>query len=69
MNFETLNNRVTTAITAHLLNIDPLPPAIDVANLARDLTDVVFNELAACGLSQLQIEALRSPGTRAGAAR
>jgi hypothetical protein len=69
INYEALNNRVTTSIMAHLLNVDAVPPSTDITALAKELTVAVFAELTAAGLSQQLIEHLREPATMASAGR
>jgi hypothetical protein len=65
-NYTALNNRVNTAIAAHLLTVKGLPPNADVPILSKAITEVVFGALKAGGLSPEIIETL-GKGTLAAA--
>lgn len=65
-NYTALNNRVNTAIAAHLLTVKALPPNADVPVLSKAITDVVFGALNAGGVSPEIIETL-GKGTLAAA--
>ena len=56
ISYETLNNKVLTAITSHLLNVDALPPSTKVSELGLELTEVVFGALTTAGLTREKIE-------------
>lgn|GEM_PF-6482069 len=55
---ENLNNSITAAIRAHLLNFDALPPNTEVPALAKEITDVVFSTLRKEGISEEALERL-----------
>jgi hypothetical protein len=57
-NYTALNNSVTTAIEAHLLNVNALTPNADVPILSKEITAVVFDALGEGGLTQATIEKL-----------
>lgn len=65
-NYKALNNRVNTAITAHLLTVKGLPPQVDVPELSTEITEIVFAALTAGGFSAETIENL-GKGTLASA--
>jgi hypothetical protein len=65
-NYTALNNRVTTAIAAHLLTVKTLAPNADVPELSKGITEVVFGALTAGGFSKEIIENL-GKGTLASA--
>jgi hypothetical protein len=49
---ETLNDKISTAIITHLLNVDALPPNTEVPALAQELTAVVFSTLQKEGITE-----------------
>jgi hypothetical protein len=57
-NYTALNNRVTTAIETHLLNVKALTPNADVPILSKEITAVVFDALGEGGLTRETIEKL-----------
>jgi hypothetical protein len=57
-NYTALNNRVTTAIEAHLLNVKALTGNTELPILSKEITAVVFGALKEGGLSQETIEKL-----------
>ena len=65
-NYTALNNRVNTAITAHLLNVKALAPNADVPGVSKAITEVVFGALKAGGITTEIVENL-GKGTLASA--
>jgi hypothetical protein len=55
-NYTALNNKVTTAIEAHLLNVNT--ENADVPTLSLEITAIVFDALREGGLNQEAIESL-----------
>lgn len=67
-NYTTLNTNITRAIRNHLMDVDALPPTMALAELASEITDVVFAEMNKAGLTKEAIdgvETVRSAGTKA----
>ena len=48
--------RVSSAIWKHLMNFDVVPPTKESAQLATDITEVVWTELGFVGLSRETLE-------------
>lgn len=44
------NQKLTTAIKIHLLNVDAIPPTVEVSILASELAQVCLTELNTAGL-------------------
>jgi len=59
--YTALNTNITRAIRNHLMDVDALPPTMALAELASELTDVVFAEMDKAGLTK---ETIDSVGTR-----
>jgi hypothetical protein len=55
------NEKLTTAIKNHLLNVDAIPPTAEVSKLAGELARVCLAELNTAGLSGESIENLFAP--------
>lgn len=49
---ESLHDKLSSAITTHLLDVDALPPNTEVPALAQELTEVVFSTLQKEGISE-----------------
>jgi len=56
-----VNERLSTAIKNHLLNVDAIPPTTEVSKLASDLARVCLTELNTAGLLTESIENLFAP--------
>lgn len=68
-NYEALNKKLTNAITAHLLNVDVLPPSTEVQALSGEIVDVVFKELAIAGITRERIDSFTTESFAAASAR
>jgi hypothetical protein len=55
------NEKLTTAIAGHLLNVDAIPPTTEVTKLASDLARICLTELNKAGLLTESIENLFAP--------
>ncbi|HET6976507.1 MAG TPA: hypothetical protein VFI24_09315 [Pyrinomonadaceae bacterium] len=64
-----LNSAITTAITAHLLNFDALPPNTHVPELAKEITEVVFATLRKEGITEETLDRLVVAKTAAAASQ
>lgn len=56
--YATLNTNITKAIRNHLMDVDALPPTMAMAELANEITDVVFAEMNNVGLTRETINSL-----------
>ena len=66
-NYTNLNTNITRAIRNHLMDVDALPPTMALAELASEITDVVFAEMNKAGLTKEtidRVENVRSVGAR-----
>ena len=54
--YATLNTNITKAIRNHLMDVDALPPTMALAELASEITDVVFAEMNKVGLTKEEID-------------
>lgn len=52
------NEKLTTAIKNHLLNVDAIPPTVEVSRLASELAQVCLSELNTAGLGTEAVEPL-----------
>ncbi len=57
------NEKLTTAIKDHLLNVDALPPTAEVLELAGDLAQVCMTEFNKAGVASETVEKLFAPPT------
>lgn len=55
------NQKLTTAIKIHLLNVDALPPTVEVSILASELAQVCLTELNTAGMGTEAVETLFAP--------
>ena len=55
------NEKLTTAIKVHLLNVDAVPPTREASKLAGELAQVCLSELKTAGLGAETIENLFVP--------
>ena len=55
------NEKLTTAIQNHLLDVDAFPPTREVTRLAGELAQVCLTELNTAGLGSETIEGLFAP--------
>ena len=55
------NEKLTKAITDHLLNVDAVPPTREALKLAGELAQVCLSELNTAGLGSETIENLFVP--------
>ena len=55
-NYTNLNTNITRAIRNHLMDVDALPPTMALAELASEITDVVFAEMNKAGLTKQTID-------------
>lgn len=66
-NYASLNTNITRAIRNHLMDVDALPPTMAMAELASEITDVVFAEMNKAGLTKETIdgvEKVRAAGAK-----
>ena len=54
--YATLNTHITKAIRNHLMDVDALPPTMAPAELANEITDLVFAEMDKVGLTKEAID-------------
>ena len=54
--YVTLNTSITRAIRNHLMDVDALPPTMALAELASEITDIVFDEMNKAGLTKEAID-------------
>jgi len=55
------NEKLTTAIRDHLLNVDAVPPNAEASRLAGELAQVCLTELKTAGLGSDTVENLFAP--------
>lgn len=68
--YATLNTNINRAIRNHLMEADVLPPTMALAELASEITDVVFTEMDNLGLTREVVDGFdRVSGERAKPAR
>ena len=56
--YATLNTHITKAIRNHLMDVDALPPTMALAELANEITDIVFAEMNKVGLTKETIDSV-----------
>ena len=54
--YAALSTKITKAIRNHLMEVDALPPTMALAELANEITDVVFAEMHNVGLTKETID-------------
>lgn len=55
------NEKLTAAIKNHLLNVDAIPPTVEVSKLASEIAQICLSELNTAGLGTEKVEALFAP--------
>jgi hypothetical protein len=55
------NDKLSTAIKNHLLNVDAIPPTAELTKLAGELAQVCVTELNTAGLDDKTVENLFAP--------
>lgn len=63
------NEKLTTAIRNHLLDVDAVPPTAEASKLARELAQVCLTELNTAGLGSETVENLFAPSALKAKAR
>ena len=56
--YTTLNVNITKAIRNHLMDVDALPPTMAMAELANEISDLVFAEMNNAGLTKAAIDSI-----------
>ena len=56
--YAALSTNITKAIRNHLMDVDALPPTMALAELANEITDVVFAEMNRVGLTKETIDSV-----------
>jgi len=56
--YATLNTNITKAVRNHLMDVDALPPTMALAELANEITDLVFAEMNKVGLTKEAIDSV-----------
>jgi hypothetical protein len=56
--YAALSTNITKAIRNHLMDVDALPPTMALAELANEITDVVFAEMNKVGLTKETIDSV-----------
>jgi hypothetical protein len=55
------NDKLSTAIKNHLLNVDAIPPTAELTKLAGELAQICVTELNTAGLDDKTVENLFAP--------
>ncbi len=56
--YATLNTNINKVVRNHLMEVDALPPTMALAELACEITDLVFVELAHAGLTKETLDSV-----------
>lgn len=56
--YTALNTNITKAIRNHLMDVDALPPTMALAELANEISDIVFAEMNKVGLTKEAIDSV-----------